>query len=164
MISFGKKIDFEELDLLMREYQISFAVIDAQPERRKATEFANRFAGHVRLCFYPEGMNPKQIHISDSGGEPSVSVDRTTWLDTSLGRFRQTPPTITIPLDTDEEFKRHLKALVRIYTRDRWGNPVGRYSHSASAEDHYAHARNYSEVALHLATGMGTSKNITRVF
>ncbi len=161
MLTYGKVLNFEQLDHLIRQFRVHFAVIDSQPERRKATEFANRFAGHVRLCFYPEGIHAKQIHISDSGGEPSVSVDRTTWLDTSLGRFRSR--TITLPQDIDQEFRTHIKALTRVYSKDRWGNPIGRYVHGTN-DDHYAHARNYSEIALHLATSMGHSKNIQRVF
>jgi hypothetical protein len=163
VIKVGALRDFEELDLLMKDFGINFCVIDSQPERRKATEFANRFYGHVRLCFYPEGINAKQINISDAGGEPQVSVDRTTWLDTSLGRFRAIPPSITLPIDIPIAYKQQIKAPIRVYSRDKHGNPIGRYVHADNDPDHFAHCRNYNEVALHLSAAIGRSQNMKSV-
>ena len=47
-LTFGKVKTFEELDLLMLKWGVRYCVIDAQPERRKAIEFANRFYGRVK--------------------------------------------------------------------------------------------------------------------
>lgn len=160
LLTEGKVRDFEELDDLFRNYNVNFAVIDSQPERRKATEFANRFPGRVRLCFYPEGLNTKQIHESDAGFEPQVSVDRTTWLDTSLGRFRN--GTIDLPKDISYEYREHIKALVRRYERDKNGNSIGRYRRG-SKDDHFAHARNYSEIALNLGYTLARTTNLKQV-
>jgi hypothetical protein len=161
LITEGKVNHFEELDDLMYQYSVNFAVIDAQPERRKATEFAHRFNGHVRLCFYPEGINTKQIHISDAGYEPSVSVDRTTWLDTSLGRFKNS--TIRLPTNLSFEYKEHIKALVRRYERDKHGNPIGRYRRD-SKQDHFAHARTYAEIAMHLGVSVGRTESVANIY
>lgn len=150
---------FEELDNFMREYQVNFCIIDAHPERRKAFEFASRFWGSVRLCFYVVGINSKQIHLSDAA-EPSISVDRTSWLDLSLGRFRS--GTIKIPNDIDMEYRDQLKAPIRVYEKDKDGNPVGVYSNGNSA-DHYAHARNYAEIALPLSISIAKSQTISSV-
>lgn len=156
VISYGKVRDFEELDKLMWDYAIHFAVVDAQPERRKAIEFANRFHGHVRTCFYPNGITGKEIHLSTA--EPSLSVDRTSWLDLALGRFHSSH--IRLPLNTDLEYRRQIKALVRIYDKDQWGNPIGVYKKSKDDEDHYAHARNYAEIALPQALSLGRARSI----
>src|SRR5262249_43948910 len=45
VLTHGKVREFEELDALMRDFAIGFCVIDANPERRKALEFANRWFG-----------------------------------------------------------------------------------------------------------------------
>ncbi len=158
MIAFGKVRSFDELDHLMWRFRVAFAVIDAQPERRKSIEFCNRFYGHARACFYPQGVNGKEIHINKD--EPSISVDRTSWLDLSLGRFFN--KRITIPKNVSVEYCGHVKAIVRTYEKDQWGNPVGVYV-TGTEEDHHAHARNYAEIALPLAMSVQAAKDISGV-
>lgn len=158
IIWYGKVLHFEQLDDLMRQFRVSFCVIDAHPERRKAYEFSQRWPGSVRLCFYVTGLSGKQLHVSDAV-EPTVSVDRTSWLDCSLGRFRAS--TIKIPRDVDHEWRKQIKEQVRIYKKDKQGNPIGVYENVNA--DHYAHARNYSEIALLLATGIGRSQSMRNI-
>lgn len=154
---------FEELDKLIRDFGINAVVIDANPERRKAYEFAMRFFGMVKMCFYGNAVNGKQIHVAADGApEPTITVDRTSWLDLSLGRFR-TPDMIHLPVDLSLEAKTHLKSLVRIYEKDALGQPVGRYV-KGSDDDHYAHARNYSEIALPFAMSLANPTNISGVY
>lgn len=158
VISAEKVLHFEELDTLMHKYRVNFCVIDANPERRKAMEFANRFWGYVKLCFYGRGVQGKQIQIpKDNDGEPTITVDRTSWLDLSLGRFKN--KTIVLPIDVPLEYREHLCALVRSYEKDADDNPIGRYV-KGHEDDHYAHSRNYSEIALTLMLGIGETQNI----
>jgi len=155
---FGKVRHFHELDQLMHEYRVNYCVIDSSPERRLAFEFASRFWGKVRLCFYVVGLQGKQVHIADDV-EPKINVDRTSWLDLTLGRFRAR--TIVIPSNIDDEYRNQLKAPVRIYDKDKNGNPIGIYS-SGNSADHYAHAANYAEIALPLAIGVGKSQTLNK--
>lgn len=155
----GKVTNFEELDTYMRDFNVVHAVIDANPERRKALEFAQRNYGRVHMCFYANGVSARNLNINDE--LHTVSVDRTSWLDMSLGRFHN--ERIKIPLDASEEYKRHLKALVRIYKKDALGNPIGKYERG-SLDDHYAHARNYSEIALNLAVRNAQHSNLEEVY
>lgn len=158
VLHFGKVKDFEDLDELMYQYKVNFAVIDAQPERRKSLEFANRFYGYVKMCWYPNGITGKAIHSNEEA--LSVSVDRTSWLDLSLGRFRA--GSISLPYDINTEYREHIKALVRIYEKDKNGNPYGKYV-KGNNEDHYAHARNYAEIALPLAANLTASRDIGNI-
>ena len=151
----GKVKHFEELDDLMLRYGVSSCVIDHQPETRKALEFANRFYGIVNLCIYGNGISSKNIR-PHAEGEHKVTVDRTSWLDISLNRFRN--GTIKLPIDISEEFKRHLVAPVRVYKRDQNGNPFGVYENTK--DDHAAHARNYAEIALQLGAGSYDSQDM----
>lgn len=148
--------DFEELDQLMAAFHIIHCVIDANPERRKAREFAERHLGRVSLCYYVVGMsstNPIVIQPEQC----AVKVDRTSWLDLSLGRFRN--GTKTIPVDIDEEYKPHMKALVRRYVVAPNGDISSKYVNAASA-DHLAHAGNYCDIALNVACSTGGNFNI----
>ena len=44
--------------------------------------------------------------------------------------------------------------MIRVYVKDRLGNQTGRYI-TPIGEDHFAHARNYAEIALPLAASQG---------
>jgi len=157
VLKFGKLLNFEELDNLFRDYRIQYAVIDAQPERRKSFEFAEKFNGFVKTCFYGHGIQGKQIAVHQEE-EHTITVDRTSWLDVALSRFRN--KTISLPCDLDLEYKNHIKAPVRIYKKDKNGNPVAVYVEGSDA-DHYAHTRVYNELALNFAAAMGDSQDIT---
>ena len=152
----GKCRHFEELDALMDAFKIKHAVIDSQPEKRKAREFAERWFGKVHMCQYSRGIAGKQIHVNEE--ELTVSVDRTSWLDLSLSRFRS--KMILLPKDLSNEYKEHLKALVRIYEKDSDGNLIGKYVKGDNNHDHFAHSRNYAEIALPLAVSVGVSQNM----
>ena len=156
VLSEGKVMHFEELDDLMTKFRIGFCVIDANPERRKAFEFAQRFYGRVRICFYGNSVSGKTI-ILHSDDEHSVTVDRTTWLDLSLGRVRRKK--IILPVDTSLDYKNHLCSLVRVYKLDKNENPTGIYV-KGNDDDHFAHARNYAEIALPLCASLMTSQDI----
>lgn len=150
-----KCLNFEELDTFLDEYKIVMAVCDIQPERRKAYEFASRNYGRVRLCYYAEGMNGKLVKEDEA--EQIISVDRTSWMDAALNRFRV--HTITLPQDISKEYKEQLSTPTRIYAKDIRGNPVARYV-CGNSQDHFAHARTYNEIALAVAAGQALPRSI----
>lgn len=146
LLAQDKKNSFEELDELMRAFQIRMCIVDAQPETRQAINFANRFYGAVKLCRYGKNLNDKTAIVEDND-KLVVTVDRTSWLDLSLGRFHQ--QTIDLPIDLSLEYRSHIKNIGRIYEEDNDGNQIGRYI--SNGDDHFAHARNYCEIALPFA-------------
>ena len=142
--------DFTNLDPLMREWQVRACVIDADPQINDARRFAKRFPGYVYLCRYRRGVTGKELALSEEdSGSPIVTVDRTNWLDASMGRFHS--DRLSLPADVPLEFKDHIKAMVRTYEKDDQGNPKALYLNTGP--DHYAHAFNYAEIALPLAVG-----------
>lgn len=158
VLRMGKVLNFEELYELMRKFRINFCVIDANPERRKALEFAKKFEGHVKLCFYGRGIHSKQIHVH-AAEEYTITVDRTSWIDISLGRFKT--KTIKIPKDSPLEYKEQIKAPVRIYKKENDGNLIGEYVKADKDMDHYAHARTYNEIALPMGASLIQSRDVT---
>lgn len=153
----GKLDDFHQIHHLMKRFSIRFCVIDAQPERRKAFEVAEVYGGRVKLCFYGRGIQGKTINVHTET-EQTITVDRTSWLDLALGRFLRQH--ISLPRDIPLDYREHLKALIRVYKKDKDGNPIGRYVKTENDLDHYAHARNYAEIALPLGLSLGKSQNI----
>lgn len=158
VIKADKVLNFEDLDLLMVRYKVYSCVIDCNPEQRKTLEFAQRFWGRVRRCFYGSGVQGKSLNLHPQE-QHTVTVDRTSWLDMSLGRYMR--KAIKLPYDISTEYKEHMKALVRIYSKDSYGNPIGRYENGNDA-DHFAHARNYAEIAFAIGAGLAGSQTITQ--
>lgn len=154
----GTPESFSELDKLMNQYGVWFCVVDRHPETRAAYAFATRFWGRVLLCMYGRGVNGKNVQVGTEE-ECTISVNRTSWLDLSLGRFHNN--TISIPFDVSADYKKQVKEPTRVYERDSDGNPVGRYQNAGP--DHFAHARNYAEIALLGAMSQGSVQNIGRV-
>ena len=148
--------EFDELDPFMRKYGVHFCVVDRHPETRLAFQFAMRFWGRVLLCMYGNGLTGRQVSIGPEA-EKTVTVDRTSWLDCFFNRIRNN--TLTAAALSDE-YRLHLKNLVRHYDTDRYGNPIVRYINIGP--DHYAHASTYAEIALLFAKGVG-HENITKV-
>ena len=151
--------EFEELAPLLFDYNVKGCVIDKQPETRKAYEFACKYWGMVKLCIYVRGISSRQVSMS-AEEEQVITVDRTSWLDLSLSRYRNN--TIKIPEDISEEYKKHIKEPKRLYKKDQDGNQVGYYQ--SVGADHYAHARNYSEIALLIAASISQSQDIGGIY
>jgi hypothetical protein len=142
--------DWEFLDRLMCEWQVMYAVVDADPQINEARRFARRFPGFVGLCRYRRNQVAKEVSISEEDtGAPMLTVDRTSWLSSSLGRFKSNPPRIWLPRDIPTEFQEHCKNLVRTLQRDEHGNPVAVYVETGP--EHFAHALTYAEIALPFA-------------
>jgi len=144
------------LDSLMKRYQIYQCVVDANPERQAATAFARRFWGHVKLCFFARGMSSKSLGIDSSEGDFKINVDRTMWLDSSMGRYHNI--SIDLPIDLSSEYKTQIQNIARIYEEDGDGNPVGRWV--SNNDDHFAFARVYNEIALPLAVAITQNKDV----
>lgn len=151
--------DFEQLDHLMQWFSIRYCVCDSQPETRKALDFAYRHPGRVSLCRYNRHIAAKNLGRAGTDTDSFISVNRTSWLDLSLGRFKNN--TVILPKNLPFDYKKHIQAQIRVPKRDLDGNPSASYETPGNRPDHYGHASNYSEIALPLAVGFGPNLDIT---
>lgn len=157
---FNAKVEggWGRLDEYMREWQVLHCVVDADPNTLEARRFSQRFPGYVTLCRYRRGVAQKDIQLQEDLNRVMIAtVDRTNWLDASLGRFH-VEGRITLPRNTNLEAREHMKNLVRTYEKDENGNLVATYVKTGA--DHYAHSRTYSEIALPLAASYVRGQNI----
>lgn len=148
LAEYGKVTDIEDIYKLMDSYKIISCVIDANPERRIALSFARKYPGRVHLCYFANGVNGKSIvkASDDDQQEPMVKVDRTSWLDQSLGRFKN--QTIALPVDLNLEYRQQVREPVRLVKKDEKGNPIATYLTKENTDDHYAFSRTYNEIAM----------------
>lgn len=157
----GNAYDFKELDQLMLDFRIDGAIIDAEPERRVAYQFAGRHWGKILLCDFLWSQQGRQVMLCPEE-EMTVKVNRTSWLDLSFARFKS--GTIHLPQDVSLQYREHIKAPQRVYKKDKWGNPFGYYETPPNKPDHLAFARVFSEVALGLAFSTATNTDISNVY
>jgi len=156
VLQVGKVERFDEIYQLMREYNVNFLVIDKQPEERSVHELCMRAWGRAKRCHYSRGVGSRKMVVAPNDEDHLVSVSRTYWLDTALGRIRS--GRIKFPKDLPKEYRSNIKALVKRYVEDASGDDISKYVKKEA--DHFAHARNYSEMALPLAASAATNQNI----
>lgn len=149
----GEVKHFNQLDMLMVAFNVKSCVIDIMPETREAEAFAKRFYGRVRCCRYNPHVAARSISLGSDMDKQDlyVVVNRTSWLDMSLGRFRN--GSIDLPNNLPQGYLEQIKVPVRRPSKDKDGNVVFKYETPGNKADHFAHARNYSEIALPFAVG-----------
>jgi hypothetical protein len=149
--------DWNQLPNLMREWQVRHACIDFQPDTVNARRFCRMFKGYSSMVSYRRGTVGNEIkETTDEQGVPCLTVDRTAFLDMVLGRFHKKK--VIIPANTSGIAKEHLKAPIRTYEMDELGLPRGVYK--SIADDHFAHAAAYCEIAHMRAYCQSTGRTI----
>jgi hypothetical protein len=144
-----------ELEEVINRWKPTYSVMDANPEKRIALQFAYKYYNMFKICYY--GVNVKEKQIREHNEEPTITVDRTSWMDAALLRLKN--ERINLPLNTSVEFKNHVKANVRLYEKDHMGNPIGVWRNGPRA-DHFGHALTYSEIAFSLAVNITTNQDM----
>lgn len=149
--------DFEVLDRLMAEWQVQYAAIDWQPESVLAKAFARRFHGYASVVQYRKGTTGHEIKEAFDDERVSIlTVDRTSFLDMSLGRLHK--QRTLLPANISGVFREHVKNLVRTYELDDFGKPKAVYV--SLGADHQCHALTLTEVAHMMSYSRQTGRNI----
>ncbi len=139
--------DWADIDRLMPRFDVSSCVVDAEPEHHKAREFANRWAGRVWLCHYPNTAQwSHQEPVAWNGNEHAVSAHRTITLDGMFAELRERRVELPREVLALPEFAEQMMAPIRVIEKDTRGNPVARYVEGGKA-DHYCHGANYERIA-----------------
>lgn len=143
IIHLGVYRDWEELDRLMGNFNVSRAVVDALPETRNARAFATRFPGKVYLNYYNErqkgfyAWNEKEL---------IVSCNRTESLDASHREI--STGAIILPRENEivKTFADHLHNVAKKLEEDQETGSK-RYVYVKLGADHFRHALNYEAMA-----------------
>ncbi len=151
----GSVREWEDLDPLMRRFDVSRCVVDAEPEGHEARKFAQRFRGRVWLCHYPNTTTwSHKESVEWKDGERQVNAHRTLTLDATFARIRERG--IEYPREVLHlpEFAQQLMAPVRVLETTASGLTVARYVEGGKA-DHFAHSENYCFIAGSRRRGVG---------
>jgi len=143
IIHLGVYKDWEELDSLMRNFNVSRCVVDGLPETRNARALANRQRGKVFLNYYNE--HQKGSYKWDEK-ELVVSCNRTESLDASHKEILD--QAIVLPRESDmvRDFAQHLHNVAKkLEENEETGSK--RYVYVKLGADHFRHAFNYEAMA-----------------
>ena len=149
---------FDELDALMERFNVQYCVIDAQPERRMASAFANRHR-NVWLAYYTASAE-NHGSCEEKQRPFIVRLDRTQTLDGMVARFRD--GSAELPRAARQlggrvdggigEYYRELRAPQRTLEQNAHGNWRPRWLEHGKP-DHFAHAEAYCFAAGVLVAG-----------
>lgn len=135
--------DWEELDRLMRNFNVSRCVVDALPETRNARAFAERFKGKVFLNYYNKHQKGSYAWNEK---ELIVSCNRTESLDASHKEIMD--QFIILPRECEivKEFAQHLHNVAKRLEEDEETGSK-RYVYVKLGPDHFRHSFNYEAMA-----------------
>lgn len=151
---------FSHLDRFMRDYDVRACVIDAQPNIHAVRVFANRFPGRVYLAYYVETQKGLVDWGRDMDYTPTAKINRTDafdgWRDVHQTGERRIPRLEGEML----EWKRQMMNIVRLVREDPDTGQKKAIWRKRGADDHYAHADSYAEIALQRGRGSGVRATI----
>jgi hypothetical protein len=139
--------DWEELDQLMKNFNISRCVVDALPETRNARAFAERFKDKIYLNYYNEHQKGS---YKWNEKELVVKCNRTESLDASHREVMDQAIILPKECGIVQEFARHLHNVAKkLEEDDETGSK--RYVYVKLGPDHFRHAFNYEAMARQYA-------------
>lgn len=141
---------FEELDTLMKRFDIRRCVIDGLPETREATKFAGRFPGRVYLAYYQLNDHNKTFEYKEADRvlktPAKVNINRNRAMDETGMRFVERENVIPMDANLIPNYFDQLKAPQKVKITDENGNEEYKYVEGNRA-DHYFHAEVYDDIA-----------------
>lgn len=143
IIHLGVYRDWEDLDRLMKNFNISRCVVDGLPETRNARAFAERHRGKVFLNFYREHQKGKYAWNEK---DLTVACNRTESLDASHNEILQGKVSLPKVCEITMEFARHLHNVAKKLEEDEETGSK-RYVYVKLGPDHFRHAFNYEAMA-----------------
>lgn len=150
----GTVDEFDNLDALMKRYDVRACVIDAQNDPRLTRDFCKRWAGRAWMANYvTPTTTPVEVYVwtdpEDSDTAGRVKIARTEAMDRVAAAHREKREGLPSNADQIPDFYAQMCAPVRIETQ-RTKKDGTRYTltvYMESGPDHYFHASVYERAA-----------------
>lgn len=150
VVYLGIHKEFEELDRLMKRFNVVRAVIDAMPEIRKARELAERYPGRVFLSYYND--HQRGSYRWDEK-RMVVTSNRTESMDASHSEVLN--QNIILPRESEivRTFASHChNTAKRLEIDEETGSQ--RYVYIKLGDDHFRHSLNYCTMSYQNAPNL----------
>ena len=143
IIHLGVYKDWEDLDRLMDNFNVSRCVTDALPETRNARAFAERFRGKIFLNYYNQHQKGSYAWNEK---ELVVQCNRTESLDASHREIMDRALILPKECEVTKSFAKHLRNVAKKLEEDEETGSK-RYVYVKLGPDHFRHAFNYETMA-----------------
>jgi len=141
----GEYKDWDELDGLMSNFNVSRCVVDALPETRNARAFAEKHKGKVFLSYYSEHG---KSGYKWNDGDLTVHSNRTESMDESHVEIQFSRIALPRECDVMRIFAEHCANTAKKLEEDEESGSK-RYVYVKLGPDHFRHAFNYEAMARH---------------
>lgn len=154
----GSVKEWSDLDELMAHFKVRHCVIDALPEIHACVAWAEKHKGKVLRAFYPNaaalkgrlfrlpGEAKDKADVSEEQEAHTIQINRTMAMDAVYNLVATAAERWPAAIHKDAEVQAHMKAPVRVVTKDHNGQESVAWVHTAP--DHLYHATLYDMVAL----------------
>jgi hypothetical protein len=143
IVHIGVYKDWEELDRLMKNFNVSRCVVDALTETRNARSFAERHRGKVFLSYYNERQKGRYRW---NEADMTVQSNRTESLDASHREVMDQSIVLPKECGVVREFAKHLHNVAKKLQEDEETGSK-RYVYIKLGPDHFRHAFNYEALS-----------------
>jgi len=153
---FEETESWNRLDELMTRFGVEYCIIDAQPNKWNAKEFAAKHPRRVSIQYFGNTELRQAVELHESKWEiNSVYVDRTESIDGFIDKMEIGLIEFPARAQTDsglhlsrlEDMRRHLKKLIVKYEPRANGLMVRTYIRGPNIENHYGMACNSASIA-----------------
>lgn len=149
----GVADSWEEIEKLMKVYDVETAVLDALPDLTEPRKLRDKYPGKVWLNYYKPEIK-KADFIKWDYKTRTVYSDRTKIIQQVMDdmvsrsiKFQMRPEEMT-------DYIRHWESVYKITEKDKLG--IERDVWETSGEDHFVHATNYFRLAMEKGQKEGT--------
>ena len=133
----GNVSEIEDVEKLIKRFNVTSAVIDAFPEQRLARALCKKYSGFY-MCEYNKSDKIQADHVRDDKTR-RLQLNRTEALDMSLAEYDA--GLVLLPLNWRHidggEFRTQMKMPTRVY------DPILKRVRWTKGKDHYRHADTY---------------------
>jgi len=137
--------NWQELHSILATYNVMRMVIDVNPERTKAKEFAKHYPFRVFLADY---NSKDHLYKHQAGSFERISVNRTEIMTMVIESVKA--GTRKIPVATKHKYKEyyeHMKVPIRSLRKNKTTGEMEAYFPKTGKPDHYFHAECYDLLA-----------------
>lgn len=145
--------EFEELDTLMKTFDVWVCVVDGLPEGRASRDFANRFEGRVWLAYY-NLQDSSQVYAFDDDKEEGkkskalkVRINRTNACDLMVNNIINRVTRFNRKYKDVQGFYEQMKAPKKVKEKNEKTGDVKFVYLEGNKADHYFHASVYCDIA-----------------
>lgn len=149
LVHLGIYRNWEDLDPLMKYFQVSRCVVDALPETRNARAFAERHRGKVYLNYYNQHQKGSYAWNEK---ELIVSCNRSESLDASHKEIMDQAVILPKQCEIVQKFAQHMHNVAKKLEEDEETGSK-RYVYVKLGPDHFRHAFNYEAIARGFGAG-----------